>query len=179
MKKWLPLLALLLASTAHAQKPEEHGGLVVNGGSSGRVVDRLRSDEAELGITSRNGKVSLLLTRDALTMQLTDRALREIDRDMERDARNEEENDGSLGRLISSVVRGSVKSALDHGWQYDLEEIQDVRYDDGRLIITDCDGDTVLENVDVDDENAMEGFAPDDARRFVKEFRRLKARQWT
>lgn len=178
MKKWLPLLALgLLAAPAHAQEHERHGGLVLDDSGYGRVVDRLRDDDAEFLITSRDGKLSLLLTRDALTMQLTDRALREIDRDMAEDARDED--GGSLGRLIASAVRSSVKSALDHGYRYDLEDVEDVRYEDGRLTITDRDGDTILDSVKLDDRDAMESFSPEDARRFVKEFRRLKERRWT
>jgi hypothetical protein len=178
MKKWLPVLALpalLAAAQAHAQV---HGGderAVRDDRAAGHVVERLRGGDAEFGITSRDGKLSLLLSPEGVTMQLTDRTLREIDRDMDEDARDE---DGALGRMISSMVRGSVRSLLDHGYRYGYDEIRDVRYEDGRLRITGVDGTPLLEHVKVDDDDAMRAFSPSDAREFVRQFERLRARRW-
>lgn len=168
----LPLLALT-ASGASAQKRSTD--IRIEGATDGRLVERLDPRDAELAITTRDGKLSLLLSHDALTMQLTDRGLREVRREVEKDTERDAE-EGLLGRVIATVVRSSVRSMLDHGLRFHLDDLEDARYEKGRLVITDREGVAVLDSVEIDDRDAMEGFAPDDARAFVREFRRLKSR---
>lgn len=138
------------------------------------MVSRLSPEDADFAITSRDGEVALLLGDEGLTLQLTDRALREVRREMDSDLDRE---DGLFASMIGVVVRSSVRSVLDHGLRYGLEDLDDVRFRDGRLVITDREGHRVLESVEIGGNRALEGFAPRDAQALADRFRRLK-RKW-
>jgi hypothetical protein len=49
-----------------------------------------------------------------------------------------------------------------------------VSYEDGRLLFTARDGRQIFEDVDMDDSDVTASFSERDARKFVREFRRLK-----
>lgn len=82
-----------------------------------------------------------------------------------------------LARTIKTAVLTSVRSALDHSIECSIREVSDVEYRRGRLIMTTGDGDRLFENVEISDQDMMEGFSETDARAFVREFRRLKHRE--
>lgn len=122
-------------------------------------------------MATRDGAVELLLTRGRVALQLSDRTMREIDRDMDREL---EDEDGVLADAIKSAVIGSVRALLRHSLECPLDELSDARYRDGRLELVTVDGERVFEHVEVDDQDLLESFRPQDARAFVEEFHRLK-----
>ena len=171
------LLLPLLAVPARAVEAQDHGTRVsVSTGSDddspGRIGPRRHPRDARAAIATRDGKVALLLTRDAVAMQLTDRGLREIGRDMDEDG---DEEDGFLAGIIQAAVRSSVTTMLKRSVEVPVSEIRDVEYRGGRLVFTGEDGERVFDHVTVNDTDVMTSFSDADARAFVREFRRLKA----
>jgi len=176
------LLLPLLAVPARAVSAQDHDHdrrgprVSVSTGSDddspGRIGPRRHPRDARTAIATRDGMVALLLTRDAVAMQLTDRGLRDIGRDMDEDL---EEEEGFLAGIIQAAVRSSVTTMLKRSVEYPVSEIRDVSYRDGRLVFTSEDGERVFDSVTVNDTDVMTSFSDADARAFAREFRRLKA----
>ena len=177
MKSYLPLLAaaLLLAPAHDLAAQGRHGSRVEVSDHDGRMGPRRTLSQTDFAITTTNHMASLMLVDGKVAMQLTDRALRDIGRDMDQDAR-EEEDEGFLARTIANAVRNSVGSMLRRSIEYPVSEIESVEYRRGRLVFTTEDGEEIFENVEVNDTELMEAFSPSDAQAFVREFRALKAR---
>lgn len=128
---------------------------------------------ARFAMLTEDRGAELLITRDLVALQLSDRTLRKLDREM---ARDRDEDDGVIAGAIKSAVLGSVRSLLDHSVECPLDELRDVRYHDGRLELITVEGDRVFEDLKINDRELLESFSDADARAFVHEFRRLKGR---
>ena len=124
-------------------------------------------------MVTRDGAVELLLTPRRVALQLSDRTMREIDREMDREL---EDEDGVLADAIKSAVIGGVRALLRHSLECPLDELRDARYRDGRLELVTVDGERVFEDVEIDDRDLLESFRAQDAQAFVEEFHRLKRR---
>lgn len=140
-----------------------------------RWAQRHAAGEARIAITTEDGKVTLLLTDRVVAIQLSDRTMRKLDRELHRARHEDEDDDGPLGEAIKAAVIGAVKSMLDHSAECPLRELRDVRYEDGRLEIIARDGDRIFDRLEVDDDDVLESFDARDAEAFVREFHRLKA----
>jgi hypothetical protein len=138
-----------------------------------RWAARHDASRARHAITTEDGKVTLVLTDRVVALQLSDRTMRKLDRELRRERR--EDDDGPLGEAIKAAVLGTVRSALDHSAECPLRELRDVRYEDGRLVFVTHDGERLFERIEVDDESVLEAFDPGDAREFVREFHRVRA----
>ena len=151
------LLGLALALVAHpatAQRDDD---------SDARIVSRQPIHRASSAIQTRNGEVALLLVGRTLVMQLTDRGLRQVDREMDEDAK-----DGSaFARFVGGVVRSGVRTLLDHGIEYPLSELREARYHNGRLQLINHEGEAIFEDMQVNDTKVMESFPPAETRAFV------------
>src|SRR5689334_2981965 len=77
-----------------------------------RWSERYDERDARIAITSRDGDVTLLLTRDAVAMQLSDRTLRHIRREIRRD--HDDDDDNAFAQAIKSAVAASIGSLLNH-----------------------------------------------------------------
>ena len=130
---------------------------------------------ARLAILTDDRATALVLTRDLVAVQLSDRTLHKLDREIANE-KDKDDEDGILAQAIKSAVLGSVRSLLDHSLQCPLEDLRDVRYRDGRLILITVDGDRLFEDLNVNDHRVLEGFSEHDAQAFVREFRRAKER---
>lgn len=172
----LLLLPLLAVPAGAAQAQEQATRVSVSHGSDdspGRIGRRWDPRDARSAITTRDGMVMMLLTRDAVALQLTDRGLRDVRREMHEEAREE---GGFLAEVIAAAVRGSVGTMLKRSVEYPVSELRDVSYRGGRLVFTGVDGERVFEKVTVNDADVMESFSEAEARAFVREFRRVKDR---
>jgi len=170
----LLLLPLLAAPVEARAQGNDIRVSVSDTDSPGRVGSRRHPRDARLAIATRDDRVALLLTGEAVVMQLTDRGLRDIRDDMRREAEEEGES-GFFAEMVQTVVRSTVESMLRRSIEYPVGELRDVEYRRGRLVFTGEDGKRVFENVRVNDTEVMESFSDADARAFVREFRRLKA----
>jgi hypothetical protein len=156
----------LAAQPAEAQRRHDSD-------SDARVVERQPLRRASSAIQTRGGEVALLLIDRRLVMQLTDRGLGEIDRDMERDARKEE---SGFARFVSGMVRSGVRSLLDRGIEVPLSEIREARYANGRLVLEGRDGNEMFKDVQVNDVQVMESFSPAEARAFAARVNQARRR---
>lgn len=175
----LPVLALsaLLLLPAHQAIAQHHGHHIEindddDSDSPARPGRRHELRSAQFAMTTTNDVASLLLTRHVLALQLTERGLGEIGRDMDDD---DDEDAGFIGRFVSSVVKSSVRSVLRHSLEIPIDDVRSVDYRGGRLVITTEDGDRVFDQVEINDTDVMESFSRRDAEQFVRQFRVLKA----
>jgi hypothetical protein len=83
-----------------------------------------------------------------------------------------------LGATIERAVKSSVQSALSKQVEYPVAEINDVRYENGKLTFYWKDGKKMrlLENTHVDNHPVLETFRPDEANRFIQAFHARKSR---
>jgi hypothetical protein len=171
------LLAALLTSTltgppAHASVRFGDG---FDCGEPLRWADRHDVRDARIAITTEDGKVTLLLTRHLLAMQLSERTMHKVESELHRKQHAHDEDDNVLADALRTAVIGAVRALLDHSAECPVSEIRDVRYEGGRLVIVARKGDRLFDRLDVDDRDVLECFDARDAQDFVREFRRLRA----
>ncbi len=175
----LATIALVLLALAPARPALAHDhldGLVLGHDDDVRWCERVSPGDAVLAIDSEDGDVTLLLTRDRVAMQLSDRTLHRIGRELRREERERDDDDCALAVAIKSVVLHSVSALLDHSAVCPLRELRDVTYEDGELVFTTRGGDHVFQHFAVHDERATRAFSERDARAFVSAFHRLRGR---
>jgi hypothetical protein len=177
MKTFLPAIALpaLLATSALAIWAPASGATSLS--LSGDYVHwsgHHNPEDARLAITTEDGKVTLLLTDRVVALQLSERTIHHVRREL-RD-KEDEERDNVLGMAIASAVIGTVRELIDDSFACCVHDVRDVTYQDGRLRFTGRNGKPVFEDTDIDDTDVMAAFSERDARAFVREFRRLKGR---
>ena len=168
--------SLLIASSASAcDHGDRSGSLNVGSGIEAPVRWAPRHDThlARYVVTSRDGKVDLLLTPTAVAFQLSDRKMNSIEREL-RDEQNEDA-DNSFGDAIKAAVLAGVRVLLKHSAECPVRDIRDVDYRDGELVFVTPDGDRVFDGLEVNDGEVLGSFPEREARAFVREFRRLKA----
>ena len=174
------VLAFALLALLPASPMPVHADTCVNFGRGFDCDEPVRwskrhdASRARSAITTRNGKVTLVLTQRVVAFQLSDRTMRKIDRELHR-ARNQDDGADAIGEAFKVAALSTVRSLLDHAAVCPVDELSDVRYVDGRLEFISRDGDPVFRHVKIDDDDMVETFDPDDAADFVREFRRLKA----
>ncbi|HYH80090.1 MAG TPA: hypothetical protein VEX86_09835 [Longimicrobium sp.] len=172
-------VAALLVIPAHqaVAQGHDHGETRIeigdDGGHIARPGPRHSLRDAHLAITTTNDVASLVLTRGVVALQLTDRTLREIRADVDRDTRD---NDGIFASMISSVVRNTVGTVLRRSLEVPIRDLRTVDYRGGRLVFVTEDGDRLFEDTEVNGTDLTASFSARDAQAFVREFRALKAR---
>ena len=177
-----PLVLALLVSSLLAAAPalardrdDCSGSFDIGSGveQPARWAPRHDSRLARLVITSRDGKVDLLLMPTSVAFQLSDRKMNHIEREL-RDQENEDE-DNPLGDAIKTAVFAGVRVLLKHSADCPVRELRDVDYRDGELVFVTRDGERLFEHLEVSDHDLVAAFPEREARAFVREFRRLKA----
>ncbi|HET7225734.1 MAG TPA: hypothetical protein VFK69_08450 [Candidatus Eisenbacteria bacterium] len=138
-------------------------------------ADRHDVRDARSAITTVDGRTTLLLTDRAVALQLSDRAMHKLDRRLHDDAADRDDGGGPIGDAVRTAVLAGVRELLDHSIEVPMREVADVAYRDGRLDITDRDGEALFGHVTMDDRDVMASFDPHDARAFVRAFARAKS----
>ena len=139
-----------------------------------RWAQRHDTRGTRIAITSADGDALLLLTDDVVAMQLSERTFHKIKRELRHGGDDAEDN--PFAQAIKTAVMASVSSLLNHSAECPIRDLKDVDYRQGRLVFTSEDGGRVFDHVNVNDEDVMRTFSEDDARLFVREFRRAKSR---
>ena len=130
---------------------------------------------ARFAMLTEDRAAALVLAHDRVAIQLSDRALRDLDREISRE-KDKDEDGGVIADAIKGAILGSVRALLDHSLECPIGDLRDVRYRDGRLILITEDGDRIFEDLNINDHEVLEGFSEHDALAFVREFRRAKER---
>jgi hypothetical protein len=131
---------------------------------------------ARFAMLSEDRAVALVLTRDRVAIQLSDRTLRDLDREIAHE-KDRDEDGGVIADAIKGAILGSVRALLDHSLECPVEDLRDVRYRDGRLILITEDGDRIFEDLNINDHEVLAGFSEHDALAFTREFRHAKERR--
>jgi hypothetical protein len=140
-----------------------------------RWADRQDLRDSRIAIDTEDGDATLILTDDVVAFQLSDRALKHVNRKLKQKESAVDDEDNPLARSIKAAIFSSVRSLVRHSAECPLTELDDVRYDDGRLIFLTEDGARVFEDIEVNGHDLLDGFSDADAREFVREFRRVKS----
>ena len=168
--------SLLIAASASARDRDECSGSLNIGshlGEPARWGTRHDTRLARYVVTSRDGKIDLLLTPTAVAFQLSDRKMNSIEREL-RDEQNEAA-DNSFGDAIKTAVLAGVRVLLKHSAECLVRELRDVDYRNDTLVFVTRDGDRVFDGLEVNNGELLGSFPEREARAFVREFRRLKA----
>jgi hypothetical protein len=175
-----PLLALslLLAPPASACRHDGDCGSFSLGTGGGvedpaRWAPRHDSRLARYVITTRDGKVDLLLTPTAVAFQLSDQKMNSLENKL-RDAQYEGE-DNPISDAVKTAVLAGVRVLLKHSAECPIRDLRDVDYRNGSLVFVTRDGDRVFDQLEINDSELVAAFPEREARAFVREFRRLKA----
>ncbi len=134
-------------------------------------ADRMDPQDARLAITTRDGNSTLMLTDRIVATQFSDRLVHRLDRKFH--AEKNEDDSGPLGQAIKSAVFAGVRSLIDHSAQCPVRDITNVEYKNGRLLFW-SHGDSLFQNIQVDQHNVMESFTESDAKKFIREFWKVK-----
>jgi hypothetical protein len=168
--------SLLVTSTASACRHEDgSGSLSIGSGveEPARWAPRHDSRQARYVITSRDGKVDLLLTPTAVAFQLSDRKMDTLEREL-RDEQNADV-DNALCSAVKTAVLAGVRVLLKHSAECSIRDLRDVDFRDGGLMFVSRDGDQVFAQLEDNKGDLLASFPESEARAFVREFRKLKA----
>ena len=130
------------------------------------------AEGARIAIRTEDGNGELLLTREMVAVQLSDRGLARVRRQLHETGELAGDNN-PLGWFEAAVL-AAVGSFVNHSAECALDDVRDARYVDGRIVLVGSDGRELFGHIDIDDRDLMSSFAPDDARRFVRKFHHLK-----
>lgn len=131
---------------------------------------------ARVAITTQDGKVTMLLTERDVVLQLSDRTVHRVRRQL-RD-KKEEQEDNWFAYAFVSAVEGTVSGLIDNSMECRLRDVRDASYENGRIVLTGRDGKDMFSKTEVCDSDVMAAFSERDARNFVREFRKVKARSY-
>jgi hypothetical protein len=164
--------ALLGLSSAAALSPARACDMDIDGDHA-HWAGHHDPGSARFAITTQDGKVTMLLTDRDVVLQLSDRTVHRVRRELQN--KKDEQEDNWFAYAIVSAVQGTVGELIDNSVEIRVRDIRDASYEDGRLVFRGRNGKRVFEHADVDDSDVMSSFSEKDARAFVREFRKLKA----
>ena len=122
--------------------------------------------EGDVRITSRGGEVDLMLLGDRIVAGLSDSVVAHIRSETDT---ADLEADGGLGASIEKLVKSTVENTLTKRIEYPLSDIEDVRYERGRIVFDYVRGANfkLLEGAKNDDVPVLASFSEEDSERFV------------
>ena len=153
------LLALLLMSSAAFAQ----GSLSISLSSDDpRTEMGPRHDlrDARLAITSRDGSTVFLLLDDVIAVQLSDRALKNLDS-------KKKEETGFLEELLAAGVKLAVGKSV----EYPIAHIRTIEYRDGALRLMSDQNKPVFSDLKVNGTDILRNFSSADAARMVTALR--------
>lgn len=116
-----------------------------------------------VAIRTTDHKITLSLAHDTVSMGLSDSVLAEARAEMARDT-----SEHGIAGAFSGFIKKTVSSALRSRVAYPVQDIQDARYENGRIVFTYRQPrEMKFEDVGSDKQKAVAMFAPADAQRFV------------
>jgi hypothetical protein len=150
---------LSISSAVHAQNIEMPSDIDAD------AVDRFSESDVVRFITNRDESVNLIVVESGIAIQFSDQFMDNLE-----DEINSEDGDSDnsvLAKTIKSMVSSGVRTILDHAILIPFYEIGSVSYEDGRIIMTDVNGEEIFDDLEVNDVQVMEDFSRRDSRRFV------------
>lgn len=133
--------------------------------------------DADVKITSTDGRITLAVVHDSVVMQMSD-SLRQSVSSMMDSSTGPETVDGmggAIAKVVGSAVKAAVTSAMGIAVRSPASQVTDLRYENGRLFLK-IDGGSV--KVSREGRSSGDGmpFAEADARAFIDAVERAKVR---
>lgn len=124
-------------------------------------------------VLSEDGSVKMGLTQEHVYFALSDSMRAEAQRELDADAEA-----GGVKGFLGGLMRDVVGEALSFRARYPVTEIEDIRWDDGRMHFEFADPDRSLDdNLEIADEPISEAFTEEAVREFGESFRTVKEEQ--
>lgn len=131
------------------------------------IVPRLSMKDAAFGISNQDKSVDLLLTNDAIVIQFTEDYLKGITEDIEES--DKMTDSASFAQILKEVLSKSVHSLLDRAISIPFNEIDQISYEDGKIVIINKNKEELFDELEINNKQIMEDFSKRDARRFIAE----------
>jgi hypothetical protein len=162
----LPLVGAAILAMPLRATAQRNLSLQVNADDSiAWVVLRQPLESASAALRTRDRTTALLLTDQAVILQLTDRGLEGVTSQVS-------EERGLGARLVARMVGAGVAEMLDHGIAYRLSALRSARADGHRLILEDRNGNRVFGTVEMNGRHPMDDFIPSEAQAFAARLNR-------
>ncbi len=160
LKVFVPLVLTGLAGCGEADRGAEFA-LAVTG-------------EEVYRITNKEDAVDLVLTTESVYMELSEKVLAEVKEELDEERAEEETN--ALAGGIKDFVLNGVEKMIQTKIEYQIDEVHEIRWDDGEMIfVVDDNGFLSFDELEIDgDRPVLETFRRDDALEFIAEFQRVK-----
>ncbi|PAP76261.1 hypothetical protein [Rubrivirga marina] len=124
-------------------------------------------------VSTRDGEIELGVTDSVLYTRLSPELRARIQSEMA----DETGDESGLGRTIAQAVTGAVAQGLAMAVSVPLDEVRDVRYEDGRLVIEMEDGgESPFDGSRNDDEPMLEQFDREAGERLAEAFDKARGR---
>lgn len=163
--KTIATCALVLLLSSSAVLAQEGISISFNSEDSRTELGpRHDAGDARMAITSRDGSTVLLLTDDVVAMQLSDRALAQVD------SKKKEKDTSFLEELLVAGVKLAVGKSIEHP----IESIRSIDYHDGALRVIGADNKPVFTEVKVNGTDVLRAFSRADVMRFAVAFRKAR-----
>ena len=120
----------------------------------------------DLQILTTDGNFDVTLAGDKILAGLSPKMVDKVRAEMAKSSGN----DSGLGAIIAGAVKSSVASAIGTHISYQLSNLKELRYEDGKLVAVTNDGDTHGLSGDSKDGNSKQKavFAKADAERLIE-----------
>lgn len=125
---------------------------------------RHEARDARVAITSRDGSTMLLLMNDIVAVQLTNRALSDV------------ESKKADTSFLEEILAAGVRVAVGKSVEYPIAHLSAVEYRAGALRILSDEKKPVFEELKVNGKDVLRDFSSADAMRFVNAFRNRATR---
>lgn len=160
-------LFFMLILSAFSSKVLAQNGSNINISSDieAETMDRLSESDAIRFITNNDESVNLIVTETGIAIQFSDQFMKKLEDEINSD--DGDTDNSAFAKAIKSMVSSGVSSILDHAILIPFYEIGSVSYTNGRIVITDVDGNEIFEDMEINDKQVMEDFSGRDSRRFV------------
>ena len=125
------------------------------------VGSRHSAGDARLAITTRDGSMTLLLLKDVVAVQLTDRVIANV---------HTKDDAGFVEELLASAVRLTMGKSV----EYPIANIRSADVRDGALLLLNDQNKLLFSELKVNGTEVLRDFSAADATRFVNAFRAAK-----
>lgn len=157
MKLIVALAMLATATPAFAQTSVQ---ATVDGDSVVRIIDRV-SVKKSFHIVNRKQETALIVRDNTMILQLTDKGLKHVKQSIK------EEGESAIGKIMHAALAGAITQFLDHGMEYDLADLKEVRVEKNVLVFERKNGERIFEDMEINGEEVLESFSPEDAKKFA------------
>lgn len=161
------VVALIIISSPYQTVAQNSDSFITTSNVEAEIVPRYPRGDAEYYVTTQEKSVDLLLTNSEILLQFTDNYLDNIASEIK--SENDLEDSTHFAAVLRSALSSGIQKLLDRAISIPLNEIEEIYYENGRLVMINREGEEMFEDTDIDGVKIMEDFSRRDAARFIAE----------